>query len=200
MNPETYYDFLQLPPDQMGPVQSTMSLVVRTKSDPSGLVAAIRDQLHQLDPDLPLYNVKTMQDVVQNSVAQPRFRTFLVSGFAILALVLAAVGLYGVISYSVVQRTNELGVRSAMGASSQDLLKLVVGQAARLAIIGICIGLLLAWILARGLSAFLFGVTVFDPVTFLGAASLILLVSLIASFAPALRATHIDPMAALRAE
>jgi putative ABC transport system permease protein len=200
VSPETYYDYLQLPIEQMGPVQGTMSLVVRTTGDPAGLVAAIRNEVHSLDPDLPIFNVKTMTDLVQNSVAQPRLRTLLMSGFAALALILAAVGLYGVISYSVVQRTNELGVRSAMGASAQDLLTLVVGQAARLAALGIGIGLLLAWIMARGLSAFLFEVTVLDPVTFLGSAALILLVCLIASFAPALRATHVDPLTALRAE
>ena len=199
-NPETYYDYLQLPADQMGAIEGTMSLVVRTVGDPIGLVATIRNELRTLDPDLPIFNVKTMEDVVQGSVAQPRFRTLLLGGFATLALILAAVGLYGVISYSVTQRVNELGVRSAMGASPRDLLTLVVGQAARMAAIGIGIGLVLAFFVARTLSKFLFGVTVLDPITFLGTAAVIFLVTLIASYLPALRATRIDPVTALRAE
>jgi len=199
-NPETYYDYLQIPPDQMGAIEGTMSLVVRTDAEPTGLLASVREQLHSLDPDLPIFNVKTMEEVVQGSVAQPRFRTLLLGVFAALALVLAAVGLYGVISYSVSQRTNELGVRSAMGASPVDLLKLVVGQAAWLAAIGIGIGVVLGLMVARGLSKFLFGVTVLDPVTILGTAAVILLVTLIASYVPALRATRIDPVTALRAE
>ncbi len=199
-NPETYYDYLQLPPDDMGAIEGTMSLVVRTAADPTNLIATIRNEVHSLDPDLPIFNVQTMENVVHGSVAQPRFRTLLLGGFAALALILAAVGLYGVISYSVAQRTNELGVRSAMGASPGDLLKLVVGQAARLAAIGIGAGLVLALIVGRGISRFLFGVSVLDPITFLGTAVVILLVTLIASYVPALRATRIDPVTALRTE
>jgi putative ABC transport system permease protein len=199
-NPETYYHYLQLPPDQMGFIESTMSLVVRTSADPTSVVAAIRNDVHSLDPGLPIFNVKTMEDVVHGSVAQPRFRTWLLGTFALLALVLAAVGLYGVISYSVTQRTSELGVRAAMGASPGDVLKLVVGQAARLAAIGIGIGLVLSVVLARSLSKFLFGVAALDPITFLGTAGVILVVTLIASYLPALRATRIDPVTALRAE
>ena len=199
-NPETYYDYLQLPPEQMGAIEGTMSLVVRTNADPATLAGAIRNEVHSLDPDLPIFNVKTMENVVHGSVAQPRFRTLLLGVFAALALILAAVGLYGVISYSVTQRTNELGVRSAMGATPEDLLKLVVGQAARLAAIGIGIGLVLALIVGRGLSKFLFGVSLADPITFLGTAAVILLVTLIASYVPALRATRIDPVTALRTE
>jgi len=199
-NPETYYSYLQIPPDQMGMIEGTMSLVVRTTAEPAGLLASVREQLRSLDPDLPIFNVKTMEEVVQGSVAQPRFRTLLLGVFAALALVLAAVGLYGVISYSVAQRTNELGVRSAMGASPTDLLTLVVGQAAWLAAMGIGIGLVAGLILARGLSKFLFGVTVLDPLTILGTAAAILLIALIASYVPALRATRIDPVTALRTE
>jgi len=200
INPETYYSYLQIPPDQMGMIEGTMSLVVRTTAEPAGLLASVREQLRSLDPDLPIFNVKTMEEVVQGSVAQPRFRTLLLGVFAALALVLAAVGLYGVISYSVAQRTNELGVRSAMGASPTDLLTLVVGQAAWLAAMGIGIGLVAGLILARGLSKFLFGVTVLDPLTILGTAAAILLIALIASYVPALRATRIDPVTALRTE
>jgi putative ABC transport system permease protein len=141
-----------------------------------------------------------MQDVLEGSVAQPRFRTFLVSTFAGLALVLATLGLYGVVAYSVSQRTTELGIRVALGAQPGSILKLVIFHAAGLAAIGLAIGMAVTLAGSRIFSRFLFGVSATDPVT-LGAASLlILLVALAASLGPALRAAKVDPAVALRAE
>jgi putative ABC transport system permease protein len=153
-----------------------------------------------IDPNQPVFNVRTMEELVQGSVAQPRFRALLLAVFAGLALLLAAVGLYGVISYSVTQRANELGVRAALGAQTADILKLVMSHGARLAAIGLGIGLVLALGFARALSRMLFGVGALDPITFGATAIVILALALVASYLPALRATRIDPVVALREE
>jgi putative ABC transport system permease protein len=199
-NPEVYYHYLQVPADLMNFVEGTMTLVVRTSSEPSSMASPIRKEMHALDPNQPVFNVKTMEDLLEGSIAESRFRAFLLAAFAGLALLLAALGLYGVISYSVSQRTNELGVRAALGARSRDILNLVIGHGARLAGIGLAIGLLLSFGFAKALSNLLFGVGVFDPVTFTTTAAVIFGVALVASFVPALRATRVDPMIALREE
>jgi putative ABC transport system permease protein len=199
-NPETYYHYLQIPPEVMNLAEATMALAIRTGGDPSAAVSAVRRELRTLDPSQPIFNVHTMQDVLEGSVAQPRFRTFLVSTFAGLALVLATLGLYGVVAYSVSQRTTELGIRVALGAQPGSILKLVIFHAAGLAAIGLAIGMAVTLAGSRIFSRFLFGVSATDPVT-LGAASLlILLVALAASLGPALRAAKVDPAVALRAE
>ena len=199
-NEEMYYHYLQAPVALMSFVEGTMTVVVRTASDPAAMTAAIRNVVRALDPDQPVFNVKTMQELVQGSVAQQRFRALLWGVFAALALTLAAIGLYGVISYSVTQRVNELGVRTALGAQSGDILKLVVGQAARLAAIGIGIGVALALGLTRMLNQLLFGVGAMDPITFASTCIVIFGVALAASYIPALRATRVDPVIALRNE
>ena len=142
--------------------------------------------------------MKTMDDLVAGSLAQPRFRTMLLGAFAGVALMLAAIGLYGVIAYSVTQRTNETGVRMALGAQKSDILKLIVGHGAQLAGIGIGLGLAIAWGLMRVMSKLLFGVTAADPLTFVVTAVLILVVALAASTIPALKAVRVDPVVALR--
>lgn len=177
-----------------------MTLVLRTNADPSSMVATVRSQVQKLDPDLAVFNVKTMQDLVGGSLAQPRFRTLLLAVFAAVALVLAAIGLYGVIAYGVSQRTNELGVRMALGAQRGDVLKLVVGQGAGLALLGIAIGLPAGLALMRIISRLLFGVNASDPLTFAATAAVILLIALGASYLPALRAIQVDPVIALRYE
>jgi putative ABC transport system permease protein len=177
-----------------------MTLILRTQADPNSMVAAVRGEVQKLDADLPVFNVKTMQDLVGGSLAQPRFRTLLLGIFAGVALLLAAIGLYGVIAYAVTQRTNELGVRMALGAQKSDVLKLVVGHGAQLATIGIGIGLLVALPLMRIISQLLFGVNAADPVTFAGTALVILLVTVAASYLPALKAIKVDPVIALRSE
>jgi putative ABC transport system permease protein len=199
-NPETYYHYLQIPPDAMNFAEQTMALVVRTTYDPAALITPVRDAVRMLDPDLPVFDVRTMEDIVQGSVAQPRFRTLLLTVFAALALLLAAIGLYGVIAYSVTQRINELGVRMALGAQRGDILSLVVAKGLRLALLGIASGLVVALAGARIVSNLLFGTSILDPVTFGTTCLTVLGVALIASLVPAFRATQVDPAVALRAE
>jgi len=199
-DPETYYHYLQLPPEVMNFAESTMTLVIRTSADPASMTSAVRGQIRQLDSNLPVFNVKTMQEVVEGSVAQPRFRTLLLTVFAGLALWLAALGLYGVMAYSVSQRINELGVRAALGAQPGDIFKLVVGRGIELAAIGIGIGLVLALACTRLISRLLFDVSAIDPLTFGGTCLAILAMAVVASLVPAWRAIRVDPVTALRAE
>jgi putative ABC transport system permease protein len=199
-NGETYYHYLQVPPPLMGFVEGTMTVVLRTNSDPASMVASARGEVQKMDPDLAVFNVKTMEALVDGSLAQPRFRTTLLGTFASVALMLAAIGLYGVIAYSVAQRINELGVRMALGAQKSDVLKLVMGQGALLAAIGIGIGLVVAFGVMRVISKLLFGVNSTDPLTFAATAILILVVALAASTIPALKAIKVDPVVALRYE
>ncbi len=199
-NPETYYHYLQVPPEAMNFAEGTVALVLRSSFDPAGLTPSVRQELRMLDPSLPVFDVHSMQDLVYGSVAQPRFRTALISVFAGLALVLAALGLYGVVAYSVSQRTTELGVRVALGAQPGDILRRVVIHAAGLAGIGLGIGVAASLAASRLLSRFLFGVSPADPIT-LGATCLVILsVAIGASLVPALRAAQVDPATALRAE
>ena len=200
VNPETYYHYLQVPPPLMSFVEGTMTLVLRTQAEPESMIASVRGEVQKQDANLAVFNVKTMEDLVEGSLAQPRFRTMLLGVFAAVALVLAAIGLYGVIAYSVTQRTNELGVRMALGAQKSDVLKMVVGHGALLAAIGIGIGLGLAFGLMRIISQLLFGVHAGDPLTFAATAALILIVALAASYIPALKAIKVDPVVALRYE
>ena len=199
-NAEMYYHYLQIPPELMGFVEGTMTLVLRTQAEPNSMVASVRGEVQKLDADLAIFNVKTMEELVGGSLAQPRFRTLLLGAFAAVALILAAVGLYGVIAYAVTQRTNELGVRMALGAQKSDVLKLVVGHGAQLAAIGIGIGLILALPLMRIISQLLFGVNAADPLTLAATSLVILLVAMGASYLPALKAIKVDPVVALRCE
>jgi len=176
------------------------NLVVRTKGDPLSVAASVRKEVQALDPDQPVAAIRTMKDWVDSSVAAPRYRTTLLALFAALAMILAATGIYGVMSYSVAQRTHEIGVRMALGARRFDVLKLVVRQGMVLAVIGVVVGLGGAYALTRVMSSLLFGVTEKDPVTFAVVAGLLVAVSFIACFVPARRATKVDPLVALRYE
>ncbi len=198
--PETYYHYLQVPAAWMSFVESSMTAVLRTNAEPASLAAAARAEVQKMDGDLAVFNVQTMEALVDGSLAQPRLRTTLLGAFAGVALILAAIGLYGVIAYSVAQRTNELGVRMALGAQKNDVLKLVMGQGARLAALGIGIGLVAAFGTMRVISKLLFGVNAADPLTFAATALLILVVALGASMIPAWRAIKVDPVVALRYE
>jgi putative ABC transport system permease protein len=199
-DPEMYYHYLQIPPEAMNLAEGTSALVIRTSADPAGMTSSVRTEVRALDPGLPVFHVQTMQDLLYGSVAQPRFRTFLISMFAGLALVLAALGLYGVVAYSVSQRTTELGIRMALGAQPGSILKLVVFRATGLAAIGLGIGIAATVAGGRVLSRFLFGVSTSDPITLAITCLIILLVAVTASLVPALRAAKVDPAIALRTE
>jgi len=176
-------------------------LVVRTStSRPLQLDAAVRKAIQEVDKDQPLFNVQTMQQVVNASFGERRVSVFLLAMFAALALALAAVGIYGVMSYSVTQRTHEIGVRMALGARGADVLRMVMWQAFRLALIGLGIGLVLALTATRAISSLLFGIRATDPVTYAGLALILALVAALASYVPGRRATRVDPVVALRYE
>jgi putative ABC transport system permease protein len=179
---------------------SRMTFVVRTTDEPEKLAAAVRGQVRSFDRDLPIEYQATMEELLWKSVARPRFNMSLLGVFASLAVLLSAVGLYGVISYSVSQRTHEIGVRMALGAQPRDIFKLVVGQGMLLTLIGVSVGLAASFALTRLLKSLLFGVAPTDAVTFVGVAVLLTGVALLACYIPARRATKVDPMVALRTE
>jgi putative ABC transport system permease protein len=177
-----------------------MSIVLRTSMEPLAATSALRSAISQIDPNQPLVNVRSMDQNIQTSVAQPRFRTWLIGTFAALALVLAAVGVYGVMSYSVTQRTSEIGIRVTMGAQPSDITRIIVGEGLRLALVGVAVGVVGALLLSRVLRTFVFGVSTSDPATFVGVAVVLTLVGAAASYFPARRATRVDPLVALRYE
>ncbi|EEF60282.1 ABC transporter permease [Pedosphaera parvula] len=177
-----------------------ISFIIRTTTDPKSLTSAVQNQVWSLNKNLPLSGVKTMTDLLDRSLMPKRQLMYLVALFAVLALLLAAVGLYGVISLSVDQRTRELGIRMALGAQPSSILRLVIGRAMQLVLLGTAIGVAGALVLTRALSASLFGISSADPLTFAGASALLALVALTASYIPARRATKTDPMVALRYE
>ena len=189
--PTLYYSYPQNTPNGM-------YVFVRTLNDPESVLPAIRGEIKAVDPQLPLSRIKTMTQLLDDAVSQPRFLTVLISIFAGVALFLAAIGIYGVIAYSVAQRTHEIGVRMALGANPLNVLKLVVGHGFKLAIAGIILGLLAAFALTRVITTFLFGVESMDPLTYVFTAVILLGVAIAASYLPARRATKVDPLTAVR--
>jgi predicted permease len=179
---------------------SSMSLVVRTGGDPAALGPAAVREIQAIDKDQPVSDVRTMESWLADSTARTRFGTLLLGAFACAALLLAAVGIYGVISYSVAQRRNEIGIRMALGAQGRDVLRLVVGQGMRLVLAGVGVGIVGAFALTRLMSGLLYGVAATDPPTFAANALLLAAVSLLACYVPARRATRVDPLHALRRE
>jgi putative ABC transport system permease protein len=177
-----------------------LGLVVRTSGNPMNLAATVEQTIHTIDKDLPVFAVRSMDQLMGSAIAQQRLTLVLLLGFAVLALLLAAVGIYGVISYSVSQRTHELGIRMALGARPSDVLWLIVGQGMKLTVGGVALGLLSAFTLTRWMEKLLFGVRATDPLTFAVIALLLTIVALLACWIPARRATKVDPMAALRTE
>jgi predicted permease len=177
-----------------------MWLLVRTKGDAQALAAAVRREIRSLDPNVPVQRVGTMADALAQSVSLPRFRSFLMSIFAGTALLLAAIGIYGLFAYSVAQREQEIGIRMALGATRSGVVGLIVGQGSRLALVGIVLGMAAAIGLTRFLEKMLFGITTSDLVTFASAPLVLAVVAIVASLLPALRAARIDPVTALRQE
>jgi len=176
------------------------TLVVRTKIEPKTLITAIRTEIAAIDKDQPVYGIKTMDEVLSQSAFLQQFSVYLLGIFAALALILAAVGIYGVMSYAVGQRTHEIGIRMALGASSTDVLKMVVGQGLIVALVGVGIGLVGTVVIVKALSSLLFGVSSTDVPTFAAVSALLMGVSLLACYIPARRAIKVDPMVALRYE
>ncbi|HTV53968.1 MAG TPA: ABC transporter permease, partial [Terriglobia bacterium] len=191
--PEVYLPYPQWP-------SSFMSIVVRTKNDPRGIIDATRKEVTLLDKDLPVFDVKTLDQYVAHSVAQPRFSALLLSSFGILSLFLTAIGLYGVIGYAVAQRTHEIGIRVALGAQKRDVLGMVIGQGVKLVLIGVAVGIAGALALTRFLSSLLYGVNATDPLTLIAVSLILTGVALLACYIPAKRAAKVDPMVALRHE
>ncbi len=176
------------------------SFVVRSESDPQAQVAAVRTQLLEVDPNQPVYAIATLEDTVDRSIADRRLNALLLSLFAVVGVVLASIGLYGVVSYSVVQRTHEVGVRLALGARRRDVLTMVLRQGLGLTVLGLLLGLGGALALTRYLDSLLFGVTPTDATTFLTVPLLLLAIALLACYVPARRATSVDPLIALRTD
>jgi len=191
---EYYVPYTQAP-------ESFMSLVVRSSaSNPSSLVASVREVIKQIDKDQYVAAIQPMTKLVTDSVARRRFNALLTGLFAIVALLLASVGIFGVLNYSVAQRTQEIGLRVALGAQTRDVLRLVLGQGVRLILFGLALGLAASFALTRVLAVMLFGVTPTDPLTFVAVSLLLTSVALIACYIPARRATKVDPLVALRYE
>jgi len=194
------YPFMQLPEKLMPMVADSVAVVLRTEGDPTAVMDSVRHAVEEIDPREVIYNVRTMEEVVSSSFAARRLSMLLLSVFAALALVLACVGIYGVISYLVTQRTHEIGVRMALGAERSDVLRLVIGHGARMALVGVAIGIGAALGLTRLMASQLFGVSAYDPLTFTAVAMLLIVVAAAACYIPARRAMRVDPMIALRHE
>ena len=192
--PEMYISATQFP-------LGIFSLIVRTNtSQPAALTGSIRNVLGQIDPGVPLTRVKMFEDYIARSLARPRFNALLLSIFAGVALLLTAIGIYGVMAYSVAQRRQEIGIRMALGAQKGDVLRLVVGGGMRLTALGVLIGVSGAFALTRLLGNLLYGVGSFDPITFGGVAILLGAIALLACWIPAQRAAGLNPLVALREE
>ena len=198
--PQFYLNFNQIPLDRLPTQVRRINLLTRTDVEPSSLVSAVREQVSALNKDQAVFNVRTMEDILAQSIAPRRFSMLLLAIFAVVALVLASIGIYGMLSYAVAQRTREIGLRMTLGAQSGNVLRLVIGQGMKLAVVGVVLGLLASFAVTRTMKTLLFGVSATDPVTFIGIALLLALVALLACWVPARRAAKVDPIVALRYE
>jgi len=198
--PQLYVPYAQLAPAMLKFLGRGIFVTIRTSLDPASVAGALRSQVHSLDPEMALMNVTPMKRMIYESVAQPRFRTWLIGIFSFVALLLACIGIYGVMSYTVTQRSREMGVRMALGAARADVLRLVLGNALTMALSGIGVGLVLSLVITRLLRTLLFGVSTHDPATFIVVPLVLAAVALLASYWPARRATRVDPMVSLRYE
>ena len=196
--PEAYLPYLQDPLSET--YERSMTIVVRTKTGPGALAETLRAELLSMDKNLPVYALKPMTEYLRDSLSRRRFNMVLLSVFAAVALLLAGIGIYGLISFSVAQRTHEIGIRVAVGAQAGDILKLVIGHAMRLTLIGVGVGVTAALVLTRLMESLLFEVSATDPLTFGVVSAALTGVALAACFVPARRATKVDPIVALRCE
>ena len=197
---QLYLPFNQAPAEVLPRIAGRMNLVLRTTADPLSLTAAVRREVQVLDPNQPVYNVTTMEQTLDESLATQRLSTTLLMLFACVALILAAVGIYGVMSYAVTQRRHEIGIRMALGAQQADVLRLILKQGMLLTVCGLALGLVAAYVLSRLMESLLFGVSPTDPLTFALVAVALAVVTLAACLIPARRAMKVDPMIALRYE
>jgi putative ABC transport system permease protein len=197
---QIYIPFRQFPDGVMDLVSTGSDYVVRTSGDPYAVVPGLKHMVADINGKMVTYAEESMQDVISDSLAARRFTRLLLGTFAVLALVLAGVGIYGVISYSVSQSTHEIGVRMALGANTRSVLGMVLKDAMRMALTGVAIGAAAAFAVTRVMKGLLFGVSASDPLTFFSVALLLSLVTLLASYIPANRATRVDPIIALRYE
>jgi putative ABC transport system permease protein len=177
-----------------------MSMVVRTAGDPLAQANSLRVLAHAIDPNQPITGIRTMEQNVSKSISEPRFRTVLLAIFAGIALALAAVGIFGVMAYSVAERTREIGLRMALGSSRSRVLLMILAQGAALTLMGVAIGLVATFLVTRYLSSLLFNVPPYDPMTLAGVVAALVITSLCACYLPARRATLVDPIVALREE
>jgi len=197
---ETYVTISQIPDENASFLTNNMNCVVRTSSEPLALASAVRREIQSVNWKVPTSYTRDMDQLLLSSLAPSRFNLFFLSIFAIAALILASTGIYAVISYSVSQRTHELGIRAALGAGYSDMLKLVVGSNLKIVLIGVALGLAGAFIVTRVLSNLVYGISVTDPTTFVSMSLLLIIIALLASYIPAHRAARVDPIVALRAE
>jgi ABC-type antimicrobial peptide transport system permease subunit len=191
---------MQLPEKLMRLAAGGAAVVVRTEGDPASIMQLVRREVQEIDPREIIYNVQTLDEVIAGALAPRRLSMILLGVFAGLALALACVGIYGVVSYLVGQRTHEIGVRVALGAQRSDVMRLVLGEGARMALVGVAAGIVVAFGLTRLMANQLFGVTAHDPTTYASVTALLILVALVACYVPARRAVRLDPVAALRCE
>ncbi len=198
--PEAFFPYPQMSDRVVSRWMRGFFFVIRTAVEPTTIGPAIRAEVRSQDPQLPVQDLKTMDAVVADSIAAPRFRTLLISAFGLTAILLAAVGIFGVISYLVSQRTREIGIRIALGAQPRDVRRVVMGRAITLTTVGLAIGLTAAWLLSSSLTKVLFEISPTDPLTLFVSATLLLAIATLASYLPARRATRIDPMIACRTE
>jgi putative ABC transport system permease protein len=194
---EMFVPYGQHPDPQLRGLYFNTALIVRTDTDPVSVVSAVRGVVREIDPNQPLVNVRTMETSMAGTVAQPRLQMMLLILFAIIAVLLAAVGVYGVMAYTVTQRIPEIGVRIAVGASPARVIRMVVWQGARLALLGLALGIVAAAFAARAMESLLFQVRGLDPLTFAAAPVVLVVAALLATYIPARRAARISPLAAL---